>query len=146
MNFERISPSDAKSRMDDGYTYLDVRSTQEFEAGHPEGSFNVPLMHKGPAGMQPNADFMIVMEKNFPKDAQIVVGCQGGNRSVRAADQLLQGGWTQILEQRAGFGGARDPATGALTEAGWAEAGLPVSTTPGEGATYTELHAKAGLE
>ena len=64
MTVKRVSPEEAKKLIDDeGYVYVDVRSLPEFEAGHPTGAYNVPLMHQGPAGMTPNPDFMAVMEK-----------------------------------------------------------------------------------
>ena len=40
----RISPAEAFAKMkDEGFTYVDVRTPEEFEAGHPEGARNVPL-------------------------------------------------------------------------------------------------------
>ena len=46
MSLTRVSPKDARDLMEkDGYAYVDVRSIPEFEAGHPEGAYNVPLLH-----------------------------------------------------------------------------------------------------
>jgi rhodanese-related sulfurtransferase len=141
-NVKRVSPAEAKQLVDEGWTYLDVRSEPEFAGGHPKGAHNVPLMHSGPGGMQPNPDFLAVVEAVYAKDARLVVGCQGGVRSARAAGVLEGAGFTQIVDQRAGFGGARD-AFGQVAEQGWAAAGLPVeATTPG--GSYAELKAKAG--
>ncbi len=76
MAFRRISPEEAKQLIDEqGYAYVDVRSVQEFEAGHPEGACNVPLLEMGAMGMTPNPEFLSVMEKLFPKDSKLVVGC-----------------------------------------------------------------------
>ena len=30
---------------EEGYAYIDVRSIPEYEAGHPAGAHNVPLLH-----------------------------------------------------------------------------------------------------
>lgn len=141
-NVKRVSPAEAKQLVDEGWVYLDVRSEAEFAAGHPAGSLNVPIAHQGPGGMKPNAEFLPVVEALYPKDARLVVGCQAGGRSLRAAETLTAAGFTQIIDQRAGFGGARD-AFGQVTEPGWAAAGLPVETaTPG--GSYAELRKKAG--
>jgi rhodanese-related sulfurtransferase len=138
---KRISPKEAKELMDAGWTYLDVRSEREFEQGHPAGAVNVPLMHAGPAGMTPNADFLAVAAAAFPKEAKLVVGCQAGGRSARAA-QLLEGaGFSQLVDQRAGFGGARD-AMGRTTEPGWAAEGLPVDKGQPPAGSYEALRKK----
>jgi rhodanese-related sulfurtransferase len=74
--FRRVSPQEARELQEnDGYVYVDVRSVPEFQAGHPMGAFNVPLMHMGPAGMAPNPEFLDVMQKAFPRDAKLLVGC-----------------------------------------------------------------------
>jgi rhodanese-related sulfurtransferase len=117
---KRVSPQEAKDLIDrEGYVYVDVRSIPEWDEGHPTGSFNVPLNHMGPAGMAPNPDFLAVMEKSFPKDCKLVLGCKGGGRSLRAAGLLEQAGWQTVVDQRAGFDGGGEP--------GWRPAGLPVS-------------------
>jgi rhodanese-related sulfurtransferase len=141
-NVKRVSPAEAKELVDEGWTYLDVRSEPEFAAGHPAGAHNVPIAHSGPSGMKPNPDFLDVVEALYPKDARLVVGCQAGGRSARAAEMLAAAGYTQITDQRAGFGGARD-SFGQVSEPGWAAAGLPVeNVTPGS--SYAELKQKAG--
>jgi rhodanese-related sulfurtransferase len=129
---KRVSPQEAKDLIDQqGYVYVDVRSIPEFEQGHPTGAFNVPLNHMGPAGMAPNPEFLSVVEKTFPKDAKLVLGCQGGGRSLRAAGMLEQAGFTNVVDQRAGFQGHAEP--------GWRPAGLPVSTEAPADHTYEGL-------
>ncbi len=127
----RVSPAEAKRLVDEeGWVYVDVRSVPEFEAEHPTGAYNVPLMHAGAGGMTPNPDFVAVMAAAFPKDAKLVLGCKGGNRSLRAANVLAQQGFTNLIDQRAGFDAARDP-FGQITEPGWKNAGLPTETGDG---------------
>jgi rhodanese-related sulfurtransferase len=141
-DIKRVSPAEAKRLVDEeGYLYVDVRSVPEFEAEHPTGAFNVPLMHAGPGGMTPNGDFVTVMMKAFPKDAKLVLGCKGGNRSLRAANVLAQQGFTSLVDQRAGFDAARD-AFGQITEPGWKGAGLPVETGAGGEKSYEALKSK----
>jgi rhodanese-related sulfurtransferase len=141
MSFPRISPKEAHDLVaNEGYVLVDVRSVPEFTESHPEGAYNVPLNHMGAGGMTPNADFLRVMEATFPKDTKIVVACKAGGRSMKAAQQLTAAGYTNIVDQRAGFSGAADP-FGKL-EPGWGPAGLPVSKTASEGRTYAELESK----
>jgi rhodanese-related sulfurtransferase len=121
----RISPAEAKARMDEGYTYVDVRSEQEFAEGRPAGAVNVPFMHVGPTGMTANPDFLRAMNASFEKGAKLIVGCKSGGRSARAAQALVADGFTDVLDQRAGWDGARDP-FGQIREPGWSRAGLPV--------------------
>lgn len=127
---KRISPREAHALLAEGYTYVDVRSTAEFEAGHPEGAVLVPLAERGPAGMQPNPAFLEQARARFAPDAKLVLGCEAGGRSARAAAVLEQAGFTDVLDQRAGFGGAKDP-SGRVVEKGWRDEGLPVATGRG---------------
>ena len=143
---KRVSPQEARELVDaQGYVYVDVRSMPEFEAGHPTGAFNVPLLHMGPSGMsgmRPNPEFLDVMQKAFPRDAKLVVGCQAGGRSLKAADALEAAGYTNVVDQRAGFEGAPDPRTGRPAEPGWRPAGLPVNREAAADHTYQGLKVK----
>lgn len=113
----RISPSEASEKLAGGWTYVDVRTTEEFEAGHPAGAVNVPLALAGPGAMVPNPDFLPAMKAAFALDAKIVVGCKSGGRSLRAAQALVAAGFTHVADQRAGWDGARS-AFGQVTEPG----------------------------
>ena len=136
MAVKRVSPEDARELMEkEGYTYLDVRSVQEFEAGHPTGAFNIPLMHMGPAGMAPNPDFLGVVQTAFPTDAKLVLGCKAGGRSLRAAEMMEASGFSAVVDQRAGF-------EGNATEAGWRPRGLPTAAKAEPGRAYESLRAK----
>ena len=119
----RISPQEANEKLGEGWTYVDVRTVEEFEAGHPAGAVNVPISLAAGGGMTPNPDFLRAMEANFAKDAKLIVGCKAGGRSLRAGQALLGAGFTQVLDQHAGWDGARDP-FGKL-EPGWSRVGLP---------------------
>ncbi len=43
MPITRLPPDEAKAKLDEGFTYVDVRTEEEFEEGHPEGAVNVPV-------------------------------------------------------------------------------------------------------
>lgn len=136
MAVRRITPQEAKTLMDEGYVYVDVRSIPEFEKGHPAGAYNVPLNHMGPSGMSPNPEFAAVMEKSFPKDAKLIIGCKMGGRSAQASQLLASLGYGHIVDQTGGFEGQPG-------NPGWAPAGLPVSTQPAPDHTYEALRGKA---
>ncbi|HEX7480844.1 MAG TPA: rhodanese-like domain-containing protein [Polyangiales bacterium] len=139
MTHARISAQEAAQLMAaEGYVYLDVRAPEEFGLGHPQGAYNVPLMLLGSSGMQPNAEFLRVVQASFGVEAKLVVGCQAGNRSQRACVQLLAAGYVSVVEQRAGFAGARD-AFGRVVEVGWQGAGLPTQTQAVAGRSYEAL-------
>ena len=89
MAIKQIIPAQAHEIMgkDPAVIYLDVRTVPEFTAGHPQRGMNVPVVFFNQATGQPapNPDFLKVVEANVPKDAAIIVGCQAGGRSQRAA-------------------------------------------------------------
>ena len=137
MTVKRVSPEEAKQLIDDeGYVYVDVRSLPEFEAGHPTGAYNVPLMHQAEMGMTPNPDFLGVMEKSFSKTARLVVGCKAGGRSARAAAVLEAAGFTDVVDQKAGYEGSSP------LEPGWRPKGLPTSTQAPADRTYDGLRSR----
>jgi rhodanese-related sulfurtransferase len=128
-------------KSDPDIIYLDVRSVPEFEAGHPQGAINIPIMHFNPgAGMSPNPEFTSVVEANLPKDAKLLVGCKTGVRSARACDALSQLGYNALTNVRGGFVGAMDN-TGRIVEPGWSMQNLPTCSQCKEGARYDSLHA-----
>lgn len=124
---KRVSPQEAHALQQQGWVYLDVRSTPEFEQGHPEGARLVPLLEAGAQGLQPNPRFLDEVRARFPLDTRLVIGCAAGGRSLQAAHLLVQVGYVEVVDQRAGFGGARD-GVGNVVERGWREAGLPLAT------------------
>jgi len=137
----RISPKEANDKLAEGYTYVDVRTTQEFEAGHPAGAVNVPIMLGTGTGMAPNAEFVRAMNSAFGKDAKIIVGCKAGGRSLRAAQMLLSDGFTNVLDQRAGWDGVMGP-FGDVAEPGWSRVGLPSERGQPNGRSWEDMKKK----
>ena len=130
-----------KLQSDEGHTYIDVRSIQEFEKGHPEGARNVPLLNLDPqtGHMQPNGEFLSVMRSHYPPETKLLIGCQMGGRSAQAGQVLVASGYQDVANVLGGFGGMRDRATGQVVHEGWADAGLPVEHAPPAGCGYDEL-------
>lgn len=147
MAVKQITPPQAHDLMqkDAATIYLDVRTEPEFTAGHPQKGVNIPaFFFQAPGRPSPNPDFLKVVETTIPKDATIIVGCQAGGRSQRAADQLVQAGYTNVSNMMGGFGGGQDQAGNPVS--GWRDAGLPVSTENGDGVSYASLAAKANVK
>ncbi len=132
MPVKRVKPIEAAALLEEGWKYVDVRSIPEFEAGHPAGALNVPLLHLQPGGMVPNAEFQRVVEKAFAKDARLVMGCRSGSRSQRAAEMLASWGYANVVDMAGGFEGERDMLGRPIP--GWRSSGLPVELeAPGRG-------------
>ena len=143
MSYDEISPDQAKALLDgdEGYVYIDVRSVPEFENGHPAGSHNIPIFHRTPMGMTPNPEFLAIVQAHFDPSDKILVGCQMGGRSARAAQALVASGFTSVSNVAGGFGGARNEA-GEVVAQGWVDLGLPVENGAPEGRSYTALGGK----
>ncbi|MFO1463153.1 MAG: rhodanese-like domain-containing protein [bacterium] len=144
MPIQQINPEAAKQILDEDSQaiYVDVRSIPEFAAGHPIRAVNIPIMHKGGYGMEPNGDFLKVAEAVLPKDRKLIVGCLAGGRSQKACELLEQRGFSILYNVYGGFGGGRNPETGE-PQLGWKDLGLPVSDENGDGVSYQSLAAKA---
>jgi rhodanese-related sulfurtransferase len=123
----------------DGAAWVDVRTVQEFEAGHPEGAVNVPwaVIDPGSGQMAHNADFLPTMQKHFAAEQRLYLSCQAGMRSMNACKELDTAGYSNLVNVDGGFGGRRDP-MGALVTPGWQECGLPVANS---GSDYETLKA-----
>ncbi len=146
MSVVHVTPTEAKKRLDEnrGYIYLDVRSVAEFEAGHAPGSINIPIAEPNPATgqMEPNADFLSVVEATFPRDTRLIVGCRSGGRSARACAVLLKAGYQNPMNMAGGFAGGPDPG-GAGDIEGWSVLGFPVEKGDGGEGSYRSTAEKA---
>jgi len=93
--YRKITPEQAKERIDaGGVILLDVRTQEEYDAGHIEGSTLIPL-----------AELKDRAESELPdKAAEILVYCRSGNRSKTASEELLQMGYVNVSD----MGGIND--------------------------------------
>lgn len=91
--YEMITGEEAQQAMerDSGYIILDVRTKEEYDAGHIKGAICIPVETIG--GEAP--------EELPDKDQTIYVYCRSGNRSKTASAKLVDLGYTNIIE----FGG-----------------------------------------
>lgn len=79
-----VSSEEARKLVAEGASLLDVRTQQEFAAGHIEGALNIPLQE-----LQQRLH-------ELPKDRPVVVYCRSGNRSSSAAKLLENQGYSAV--------------------------------------------------
>ena len=138
MSYTNTDPAGARELLaQGGWTYVDVRSVEEFEEGHVPGAYNVPLLFLGRGGMEPNPGFLAAMQRAFPRDARLVVGCKAGGRSARACELLAQAGFTELVNMHGGMHGYAGP--GAPPQAGWCACGFEVTREAQPGRTWGAL-------
>ena len=94
--YRRITMQEAVEMMEkeENYIILDVRTHEEFAAGHIPGAIVIPNETIGTEEIPQLPD----------KDQLIMVYCRSGNRSRQASDKLVKLGYTNIVE----FGGIID--------------------------------------
>jgi rhodanese-related sulfurtransferase len=140
-NIESMDPKSAHEAIqaDGKCAFLDVRTTEEYEQGHPKGAVNVPwaVVDTRSGQMAPNADFLPTVQKLYGTDDRLFLSCQAGMRSLRACQDLEGAGFSNLVNVDGGFGGRRDP-SGEVITPGWVDSELPVENTP---STYGELTA-----
>ena len=94
--YRQITMQEAVEMMEkeENYIILDVRTHEEFAAGHIPGAIVIPNETIGTEEIPQLPD----------KDQLIMVYCRSGNRSKQASDKLVKQGYTNIVE----FGGIID--------------------------------------
>jgi len=100
-----VSPSQATQLINrEDAMLIDVREPGEYGAGHILGAKNVPMSRVDTGG----ADIA-----GKRKDRPVILYCDSGNRSAKAAAVLRGQGYTRVLNLSGGTGA-------------WQQAGLPV--------------------
>ena len=95
-SYEQITQEEAKQIMDttNGYILLDTRTQEEYDQSHIPSALLIPHTEIAQRAADELPD----------KDQVILVYCRSGNRSKKAAEILVQLGYTNIKE----FGGIID--------------------------------------
>jgi rhodanese-related sulfurtransferase len=88
-----INTQTAKQMFDEGAYMLDVRNPDEWVNFHVDGSTLVPL---------PELEARV---NEVPRDQEIIVICNSGNRSQVARDILLEAGFTNVTSIAGGIQG-----------------------------------------
>lgn len=81
-----VDSARAREMVGQGATLVDVRSPEEFGAGHIEGAINVPVGE------------LAARMAQIPKDKAVVVYCRSGMRSARAAGALREAGYKDVYD------------------------------------------------
>ena len=65
--------------------YIDVRTKAEYDSGHKDGALHHDIM-----------DMMSGISPDLPKDSEIVLYCESGNRSMMAQTMMQNAGFTNV--------------------------------------------------
>ena len=130
MDVNRIDPAEARGLLESepGYICLDVRTAEEFAAGHVPAAVNIPVVEKNPMGLGlvPNPDFSSQVEQQFDKDRKIITLCLRGVRSMHAATMMMALGYTEVVDMQGGYDAEMD-AEGNMVVEGWARRNFPTT-------------------
>ena len=87
-NDQSISPREVKEKLDrkDNFLLFDVRGQDEYARGHLEHSISLPL----------ESLVNHISKYTRTKETEIVVYCQSGARSTRAASELSRMGYKNV--------------------------------------------------
>jgi rhodanese-related sulfurtransferase len=88
------TPEEFEANMEGDYLLLDVRTQEEYDAGHIEGSTLIPVDELGNR----------ISEIEDYKDKTVLVYCRSGNRSVTASNILISNGFTKVHNLLGGIG------------------------------------------
>jgi rhodanese-related sulfurtransferase len=75
-----VTTADLAQAIDGGAVVVDVRTDDEWASGHVPGAVHLPLDQLGERW------------EELPKDERLYMICQGGGRSMRAANALIEAG------------------------------------------------------
>ena len=130
MDVNRIDPAEARALLESepGYICLDVRTAEEFAAGHIPAAVNIPVVEKNPMGpgLVPNPDFSSQVEQQFDKDRKIITLCLRGVRSMHAATMMMALGYTEVVDMQGGYDAEMDAGGNVVVE-GWARRNFPTT-------------------
>lgn len=124
MTFKNTTPKEAYAQLAQSQgksIYLDVRTPEEFAAGHPANAVNIPVALKNPqtGQLQPNPEFLSRVKSEIPAGTEMFVGCKAGGRSMTACQILHDAGCTGVNNVAGGY-------EGSPTQPGWIHCDLPV--------------------
>jgi phage shock protein E len=80
-----VTGSDARRLVESGARLVDVRTREEFAAGHLPGAVNIPVQELDRR-----------MAELEPKGEPVVLYCRSGNRSGRSARMLKSAGYSAV--------------------------------------------------
>jgi len=125
---QSISPLEALEMAKTPGTYIvDVRSIAEYHLiGHPLDAVNIPLTfwNEKTQSFEPNENFVKDIQERFKMSDVLIFICRAGGRSLKAAEDSFQAGFSNVYSVKEGFEGEKDE-KGFRTIGGWKNGGLP---------------------
>ena len=87
-----VSVQQGKEMIDRGEVFiLDVRTREEYDAGHIRGSALIPVQE------------LDKRLNEIPRDKKILVYCRTGHRSVTASEILVNNGFKEVYNMKGGI-------------------------------------------
>ncbi len=83
-----VQPADADALLGDDVVVLDIRTPEEFQAGHVADAIMIDFY----------ADDFADQLAELDRDATYVMYCRSGNRSAQAAETMTNLGFTDVAE------------------------------------------------
>jgi molybdopterin/thiamine biosynthesis adenylyltransferase/rhodanese-related sulfurtransferase len=119
MEIREIAPAEALARLRDGAVLVDVREPAERATGMADGAIGVPraVLEADPRPHLPEAD------------AEVLLICQSGRRSLQAAQALHALGYRRLASVAGGT-------------SAWQAAGLPMLRDPGIDADFADRYSR----
>lgn len=102
MQVAEINPKDVLAAVENGSIFIDVREPYEVD----EVAYDIPGMVHIPLGELPER------MNDFAKDAQLIIGCRSGARSMNACQYMAMQGYANMTNLNGGI-------------MGWIENGCP---------------------
>ena len=87
VNAQTSGYSEIQNNINSGSLLVDVRTAEEYAAGHIKNSINMPLPDIQ-AGLKPNSDY----------SKTLYVYCRSGNRSAEAKKLLEKAGFSKVID------------------------------------------------
>ena len=122
MSVRQVGIEEARRLREDGYRFVDVRETVEWDAGHVAGAIHIPL------GDLPSR----MGDDLSQRDEPLVLYCRSGARSARAGAFLAASGYTNVVNLHADIDG-------------WKAAGAPWEEPAPSAATAGSRYARQVL-
>lgn len=92
--FEILDYMDFKNQIVNNVQLIDVRTSEEFNAGHIEGAINIDFK---------NEEVFYQSFQRLDKKNPVYVYCRSGNRSKKSADKLLEMGFSKVYDLKGGY-------------------------------------------
>ncbi|WP_038045985.1 rhodanese-like domain-containing protein [Thermus caliditerrae] len=89
-SYQNVGPEELYRALESGAVVVDVRTPQEFAAGHVPGAINLPV------------EAIASWADQVPKDKPVYLYCRSGNRSRQAAEYLKKKGYTNLYNVEGG--------------------------------------------